>query len=654
MLAVLGFHSGWGEPFDGGYLGVSVFFVLSGFLITQILLTCSTSSIEVARFLGRRVWRLVPAATVTLAGSLAAWRVWGIGGDREPEAIRWAALHARNWFELQSDRSYLDAFDRPGLTDHFWSLAIEEQFYLLLPAAVVAIAWRHRQLGSHIRTRSVAPRVAVGGAVVVAASWWFARCGAAAGATDLVYFHTASRAGELAVGVVAGCWIVHRWPLASAASASAIRDVTTAALAAVVVVCVVAADATESSWPYTGQLPIFAIVCALLLATLTARSPIGRLLGSGPLVWIGRRSYALYLFHWPVFLIVDHHLPSRPGIAHDLIGWSISFVLAAISLRWIEQPLRTDTHRPWMTVLLALGAPAAIVAATLVVNSKPPTPPNSANITATTEQKHDVASDEPRSTIAAANTAPQQSVEVAAQPTANAATETDGRTTLLFGDSTAVALAPGLTEWARSVDVDLHVVAHGGCGIVRQGSYDVPILDAALQIDYPALHDVALPAALAAHVDHVVIMISLADTWTRSWDNGDTWLRPTDPAYADRLRHDYRTFVSHLVDAGVETITWTRPPVTLNDNDRDGSLEPEVSYTDGSQDLVTDIVTDLADDLPITILDLRQMHESGTITADSYNRPDGIHITPESSTVLARHHLGPLLVDLWDDAGRAG
>ena len=360
VVAVLCFHSGW-TWIAGGYLGVSVFFTLSGFLITTILLDelLRTGAISLGRFVSRRARRLVPASAVCLASILLVQRGWhpfATAGLRS--SMRWAALQGANWQQLSAGQSYAALFTRTSHGDaspvaHFWSLAIEEQFYVVWPLVFLAI-------GTGCRHRLGRIRRAVGTlfiASIVAAIWIHVRWGA-----DASYLATPARASELLAGAVVAVVLFGR------SVPSWFRWV--GMVSGCAVLLAMAVTPSGQAWPYQGWLPAFAIASATLIAALQTEGPVTRVLAAAPLVEIGRVSYGVYLFHWPVFLVLGPPRVHLGVAALFALRCAVTGGLAVASARWIESPIRRRApRRRWLdlTGALALAATLAVLAQTVVV-----------------------------------------------------------------------------------------------------------------------------------------------------------------------------------------------------------------------------------------------------------------------------------------------
>ena len=375
VAAVVVFHI-WPSAVPGGFLGVDVFFVVSGFLITTLLLRehGRAGQIDLRGFWRRRARRLLPAlAFMCVASIVAAMLVnRALLVDIGRQALG-AATFSTNWLEIAAGTDYFADRD-PILFNPLWSLAVEEQFYLLWPLAFIALAAATatpRQLARLLRL------VALGSAA------WMALHYTPAAATR-VYFGTDTHL----FGLMIGCSLAYAfWDPASRLARDgwpAVRRwIGFAATATLLVLCVVLDDTTSAT--YRGGILAASVCTALMVAALPGpASAYTRLLDARPLRWIGQRSYAIYLWHWPVLLIAVELLPRRPpGSTTDavtaLVVVATTLGLSEVSLRWIETPIREHglaaLRRPVATAgprrrvaVTALGALAAsvVIAAAVV------------------------------------------------------------------------------------------------------------------------------------------------------------------------------------------------------------------------------------------------------------------------------------------------
>jgi len=357
VSAVLVYHL-LPDTVTGGYVGVDVFFVISGFLITSHLLRRPVQGVrDLLDFWARRVRRLIPAATVVLLATLAATLLWlpTTVHARVARDVAASALYVENWSLARSATDYLAAEELASPVQHYWSLSVEEQFYVLWPVLVGLAAW----LAVGLRRRGTWVPTAVVGAVVAASLAWSVHLTVTN--PSAAYFVTTTRLWELTLGgLVAAVVTVRPWRPAAPVRAA----VAWAGLAAIVV-AVLTFDGTTAFPGVAAALPTVGTALVILAAADGARGGPGGALALRPVQWLGDVSYSVYLWHWPLIVVVPYALGRSMGGA-ELVGVvAASLVLAAATKRWVEDPLRRQPllvrRRAATFALLALCVGVAAV-----------------------------------------------------------------------------------------------------------------------------------------------------------------------------------------------------------------------------------------------------------------------------------------------------
>lgn len=363
VLAVFFYHSSV-DWMPGGFLGVDVFFVISGYLITSLLLRefRRGGHVRLGRFWLRRARRLLPAVGVLIAVTMIAA---AIARPEQIEELRGDAIaslaYFANWHFILGQQSYFAQFESPSLLTHLWSLSVEEQFYLFWPlvfAAAMKLFGRTRLLLG----------VAAGALASVALAWVLFDPGIDA---SRVYYGTDTHA----VGLLAGVALALVWsPIAlrrrrTKPLVGPVLDVVgVLALAYIVLSFLHVHDYDPALW-HGGYLWL-ALVTALLLAVLAhPAARLGDLLGWAPVLWLGLRSYSFYLWHYPVLMLtrpgLDVSLPRGILVPLQLLA---VLALADLSYRFVELPFRGQTKLPslpdnWLRV----ARPALIVGTLAIV-----------------------------------------------------------------------------------------------------------------------------------------------------------------------------------------------------------------------------------------------------------------------------------------------
>lgn len=385
VVAVVLFHAGI-PGVTGGFVGVDVFFVISGFLITGMLWreTTSSGTVSLRRFWGARARRLLPAsATVGIVTTIASALILPTLQVKTVsiDAIT-SALYVSNYWFIASGLNYFakDSLATPSPFQHYWSLGVEEQFYLVWPVLIIVTAWVVRR--AHRRGdrsgSAPSPRPYIGVLAFVAVVSFGLSLVLTYLLPPAAYLSLPTRAWQLAIGGLVALTAVG-WRRMPAGFAMALGWV---GLAMIVVACVrldgaVQYPGTAALLPTVGSALIIGAGCA------NAERGCGSLLGLAPMRAIGRISYSWYLWHWPVLILVPALLGHPAGLPMRLAAMALSAGLAILTLRFIENPLRfSDRFRRSPRNSLLLGgcatAMAVIVGVVTLVGTPTPTGPGPA------------------------------------------------------------------------------------------------------------------------------------------------------------------------------------------------------------------------------------------------------------------------------------
>lgn len=366
VLAVVVYHF---EPswLPGGFIGVDIFFVLSGFLISSLLLRerIGNGSIDVARFFIRRLRRLMPAVLVLLAALSVYAITWA--DPVELSRLRRHGLatlaYVSNWVFITDGTTYTDILAGASPLRHVWSLAIEEQLYLVLAVGVLAVA----AVGSPSRLRH---RFGVLAAVVALASaGWMAWLSVAGASTERTYFGTDTRAHAMLVGAVIGAVLLGR----PTADSRLVRWGGRTGLAVLVAVALYGAE--DALWLHRGGFLVVALAAGALVVAGASDPVMRRWLSGRPLVAVGAVSYGLYLWHWPVLVIFDQQRTGLDGVTLTLFRLAISAAAATLSYVAVERPIRAGAiGRRWgrRAAVPAVAAMACVVALLVQATVVPP------------------------------------------------------------------------------------------------------------------------------------------------------------------------------------------------------------------------------------------------------------------------------------------
>jgi peptidoglycan/LPS O-acetylase OafA/YrhL len=527
VLGILLFHAG---HLRGGWLGVDLFFVLSGFLITSLLLAEfeSRGRISLPSFWLRRARRLLPALFLTLLG-VAAYAAT-LADPRDLERIRAEGLatlfYVANWHGIAAGHDYWELFRSPSPLDHTWSLAIEEQFYLLWPPIAWLVLSRAR---TPLRTLAY-----VASFFGLLSAVWMAFLFDPLEGTARVYFGTDTRIGAPLVGSALAAMLR---PMLRDAPVKSSRAADLLALCAAGILAWAWLFASGSDAPlYRGGLLLLAVLAGVLITGVVAapRGVAARLLAAAPLRWLGVISYGLYLWHWPIYLVLTPERTALDGPWLTLLRFAASVLVACGSYFLVEKPIRSRQISVWK---IGVGGVAAIA---LVVSS----------LLASTAVSRRAAPEEP---------APLAS-----------ALETQGRLDiLLIGDSVAESLGSEFVARARLRGLRGRVLGALGCLVLDTDAARFPDGSVLPLTFCDAVRKTWRRVGSEDSPEVVLIVEAAAGPGDRLIDG--SWHHPCTPAYDQAFARDLADTIRYFTGIGARTAVIVPIPWVKG---RDPSLHP--------------------------------------------------------------------------------
>lgn len=365
VALVVIFHL-WPQRLPGGFIGVDVFFVVSGFLITGHLAREAETrgTIRLGDFWARRTRRLLPASFTVLLASLPLVIAYLPGAlwQRSLAEIRSAALYVENWVLAINSVDYLAAENEPSIVQHFWSLSVEEQFYIVWPVIVIAVLWAANRMRTPRRHTLALALGAIGLASFVYSVWLSAVSPAPAYFSSPVRMWEFAAGGVLALSALGG--VTGRGPTWVRATAS------WAGLALIVLASVV----MDGSWSFPGwvaAVPVLGTVLVIAAGHVTSPFSPTRYGALRPIQWLGDISYSVYLWHWPLIAVAAAVL----GRTSPLFGVGtilVTLILAAATRRFVEDRFRSSpflAKTPRRSLLMAATGMLVITALTLGAGS---------------------------------------------------------------------------------------------------------------------------------------------------------------------------------------------------------------------------------------------------------------------------------------------
>lgn len=626
LVAVLLFHHDH-DLAPGAWGGVSTFFTLSGFLITWLLLIehRETGTISLRAFYARRARRLLPALAVALAGVIAFGVLVADSSQlRNLRGDLFASLgYVANWRFAFSGETYSDLFGNPSPLLHFWTVAIEEQFYLLFPPALLVVLRRvgndHQKLLRHVA------------AMIAASTGALMLSGLLDVDRDLVYFGTHTRAAELLIGAALAIAVHAGWTHRLAATLSWAGP-----LALVLILGVWGTVAQSTDALYLGGFSAYALLsAAVILAATVPGNAVQVLLRAEPLRQLGRISYGTYLFHWPIYQWLT---PERTGIddgALLAIRLAVSIALALVSFHLLETPVRTARALRTSAAPAVISATLAVLLlATVAVTANPPVDELAIARRDADRQQRDVAPPVPPGAIRIAT----------------------------FGDSTALMTGVGLGDWMNgSNHNDLlprdggepGVVGVGGhtqfgCGLFGGG--DVTpfrfVGQEKTENCEPWRQEWATAIARRSP-DVAIVQIGQWEVVDRKLPGDTTFRAPGDPAFDAALREHIEDAVELLTSQGVAVLWLLAPHIESGTVD---GVRPARSHPESDPvriDRLNQLIAEVIDKHPMAAtVDMPAVLErvlpDGEM--DTAVRPDLVHFAVEPFHELVADALGAEIV----------
>ncbi len=656
VAAVVLFHLG---RLPGGNLGVDMFFVLSGWLITWKLLDAAAAIgfVPLCAFWAARLRRLMPASLVVL---LAVALVWPLAGIRVPQLahdLRWAAAWLSNWGTIGAGGDYWARFGEPSPITHFWSLAVEEQFYVAWPLVVAGVLLLvRRRHPARVRTVVAAVAGALAAASVVHLNLRFHPATPSA-----AYLDTFARAHSLLIGAAAGA-LTTTLPSGHLRGGWLARRLAPGAAGLALGIALVSGG--SSAWLFRWGFPLFA--AATVVVVVAAADGWGRVLATAPLRWLGDRSYALYLWHWPVILFLRPPRIPFEGPLLDLARVALSLVLADVSLRVVEAPVRSRRRLVAWRAPLAGGLALTSLAALTIAAAPPGTSTPSASVVTLPPVLPPVAvgplppevgsaGPQPDQPVAAAPAVPTDETERGAVPAAAPAAAAadpvvvplrDGPVRVLVaGDSTALQLAQALIDHATTHpdDVVVGTSAFPGCGLTA--APDGRLHEFTDSSGSRRLVDLSGCTAAWDHLPQRVVaeQIDVVLLEVGPWDAVDIHLPDgtvtsvADPQGIELVRQGYGRIIGAVQEAGASVLV-VRPPDV---DPQWGRYGPD-PLADRRR---TAALRQIVDGLDVARLDLPSWLAVEGLEGPE-GRPDGVHLSPEANALFVAELVAPMLVHL--------
>jgi peptidoglycan/LPS O-acetylase OafA/YrhL len=605
VTAVVVFHLG---HLRGGFLGVDLFFVLSGYLITSLLLAehGTTGAIDVGRFWARRARRLLPALLLMLVG--VAVLLLRFTPEPVRVGLRGDALatlgYVANWHQMVGRLGYWDQFTQPSPLDHTWSLAIEEQFYLLWPllAIVVLGSWPRRRPADGVLPTHQQRRLGIVALAGAAVSLLLLAATYSPLGTNRAYFATDTRIGPTLLGAALAALTAGR-PRRQDAPSTALELVALVALAWMAVSTFVV-DGIDA-WYYRGGLVAFALAGSVVVFVVTGRPPglVARAVSARPLRALGVISYGVYLWHWPVIVYTTPGRAHLNGLALDALRVALTIAIAVVSYGLVEAPIRRGALTGPRIKVSVATALAVTLGAVMIATTGTPAPteaaPHGRELAGTDNAFLHIPAEVPPGT-------PRL---------------------LLVGDSGVEATGPVVVEEGERSGVAVGFSAQIWCAVIYTD--DIAKLPDGHVAHRPPCTSPRrrVWADIIDQFDPDVVVYYLANAGGLDRERLDgQWVWDCDPSYDEYLQAALSDDVEVLAENGATVVVTTSPYV--------GYPEPTSGHRVDCRNATYQTVVATHPRTRLADLNAFVRHEIDTTDIDMFSDP--VHLSEEGSRVVAR------------------
>ncbi len=633
LLAIVLYHAElpWAP---GAFLSVSTFFTLSGFLITVLLLAEEREArrVDLRAFWQRRLRRLLPASLATIAGIVLLSTV--LADDSQLDSLRGdafsALLYVSNWWFIASNASYGAIFESPSPLAHFWTLAIEEQYYLVFPPTLAAFLALTRRRGRG----TVALLLA---AAAVASALWSAYLFGREADFDRIYYGTDTRIGELLVGgLLAVGWLRYGDRFRGPAARRWISGIGIASLASMLLLWN-RAHLDQEVW-YQGGLTAYALLtCTVIVSAMNTGGPVRAVLSLRPLVWVGLVSYGAYLWHWPVLVWLDAHT-GLGDAARFVVGLALTLGAAALSARFIERPIRRG--RGVGPIPAARAAPLAVasVAVLVLLTTWLVSPTEPVDLAESVEALEELTASGP---AVGDDLSEAERVDLRAAVEASTAPKIS-----VFGDSTALATAFGLSDWAYRHAATLRPGggwSMPGCGLVPEGGRIVDGQRTSAPPECQGWREGWLAEMEKQRPDIAYVQVGTWETFDTILEGEEALTLGEDPELDELVEARLDGAVELLLTDTPVVVLASSPDIDFGRRDGRSPEEPAPASDPARMARFREIIRSVAARHPdsVRIVDLAGYLEEHRAD-DARLRPDGVHFTAETTKEVAEW-LGPEL-----------